>query len=453
MITSFFVLMELPGCSKSSEVDSQLNIAEKLMESRPDSSLFILEGIDELKLRGNRMKARFALLKSMALDKNYIDTTTFDVLYPAINYYLNKGSADEKIKTLYYKGIIHQNAADDDLAMQSYMDALNIDGIVSDSLTLARLLVAQGTLYSRLYRIEDCINNNLKAAVLFGKLGLIPQQYRSYARALNGEVSTLNKKRADSILNICKINIKNDSTLNKYMISSFLAYTVSFGRENDIRNLLEEVHKVGISEHMRLNLARAYAKIGEPKTGLQYLNEVKISPDDILDSLTYWSVKTLIMENLEENKASLESFKNYSRLLEEYHMRLFNNELLFSEKKHAMEIENMAKLHKRDRVIKWILAGVSILLLVTVLLYYRYRMNKAARLIAERNSEKLKLETDNLRLEGENQRLHTERLESEGRELRLKNENLQLEKARLQLEAENLRLEATPLADERESLE
>ena len=36
---------------------------------------------------------------SMALDKNYIDTTTFDIIQPAIDYYLSKGNADEKLRT------------------------------------------------------------------------------------------------------------------------------------------------------------------------------------------------------------------------------------------------------------------------------------------------------------------------------------------------------------------
>ena len=120
----------------------------------------------------------------------------------------------------------------------------------------------------------------------------------------------------------------------------------------------------------------------------------------------------------------MDAFRNYSRLLETYHTTLFNNELLFSEKKHEMEIENMAKIQKRDRVITWILIGAAILVLIMGSIYYRYRINKARRLIAERNAEKLQL----------------------------KAEKLQLETEKLQLEATNLQLEVGRLEDERERL-
>lgn len=45
-------------------------------------------------------------LMFMALDKNYIDTTTFDVIQPAINYYLKEGTSDQKERTYYYQGCI-----------------------------------------------------------------------------------------------------------------------------------------------------------------------------------------------------------------------------------------------------------------------------------------------------------------------------------------------------------
>ena len=58
------------------------------MDSKPDSALAVLEGIPASKVKGKEISARYALLKSMALDKNCIDTTTFDILQPAIDYYI-----------------------------------------------------------------------------------------------------------------------------------------------------------------------------------------------------------------------------------------------------------------------------------------------------------------------------------------------------------------------------
>ena len=71
-------------------------------------------------------------------------------------------------------------------------------------------------------------------------------------------------------------------------------------------------------------------------------------------------------------EVALESYRNYSRVLEDYHMRLFSNELLFAERRHDMEMEGMDALAQRDRLIKWIAVGGAMLAIISGLLYYRY---------------------------------------------------------------------------------
>lgn len=412
-VVGFMGLIGAIGCYRYSPMNERLDLAEEMMEDRPDSALYILNGIEGSELRGNRIKARHALLKSMALDKNYIDTTTFDVLQPAIDYYLKYGNADEKLRTYYYQGRIFQNAGNDDNAMQSYLNALDVDVTFKDSLMLARLFVAQGSLYSKQYRIEDCIDNNLKAADIYGRLGERAHQLRCYLRALNGEIILHDKKKADSILEICNAKIDVSQSLNNEIIKSLLKYAVYFGTDDEVRNQVEDVQEVGITDELNMILASAYTKIGEPETGLHYLNEANISSYDILDSLTYWSVKSEILENMSKDHEALDAFRNYSRLLETYHTTLFSNEVLFSEKKHRMEMENMQRMRKKDDIIEWISVGTLVLICISGLIYYRYRFNRAGRLLAERNAEKLQLETERLQLESDNLRLAIGHLEDE----------------------------------------
>ncbi|MDE6693108.1 MAG: hypothetical protein K2K05_06950, partial [Muribaculaceae bacterium] len=63
----------IASCNGNSAVDVRMNEAENLMIQYPDSALSILNRIDGLQLRTKKEQARYALLKSMALDKNYID--------------------------------------------------------------------------------------------------------------------------------------------------------------------------------------------------------------------------------------------------------------------------------------------------------------------------------------------------------------------------------------------
>ena len=91
MKSLFIVILLLSGingimsCSGSRE-NEVFDTAESLMETHPDSALSILKGVDKSQLHSKAARARYALLMSMALDKNVIDTTTFDVLQPAIDY-------------------------------------------------------------------------------------------------------------------------------------------------------------------------------------------------------------------------------------------------------------------------------------------------------------------------------------------------------------------------------
>lgn len=69
------IVLATVGCDHQNDIDVKMDIAESLMNSKPDSALAVLEGIPTSDVKGKAASARYALLKSMALDKNYIDTT------------------------------------------------------------------------------------------------------------------------------------------------------------------------------------------------------------------------------------------------------------------------------------------------------------------------------------------------------------------------------------------
>lgn len=164
------VLMTILGCDRHSKVWEELNLAEQIMDVKPDSAMTIIESIDVSSVKDDEESARYALLKSMALDKNYIDTTSFDILQPAIDYYLENGSADERLRTLYYQGRIFMNKSEYDMAMQSFLMANDCKNEYRDTLTYANMLVAQSILNYASYQLEDYVSNNMMAADLYDDL-------------------------------------------------------------------------------------------------------------------------------------------------------------------------------------------------------------------------------------------------------------------------------------------
>lgn len=84
-----------------------LSDIKSYIEEHPDSALTVLESLPNGDLNSRELRARYSLLYAMALDKNYIDTTDVSIIQPAVQYFKNHGTTDEKMKAYYYQGIAY----------------------------------------------------------------------------------------------------------------------------------------------------------------------------------------------------------------------------------------------------------------------------------------------------------------------------------------------------------
>lgn len=108
-------MLAVPGlCRDYDNIEDILHSAGAYIGERPDSALALLDMIPREKLRGRKPEAEFALLYSMALDKNCIDETDDSLINIAVKWYRRHGSADDCLKAYYYQGRIYQNAGDNE---------------------------------------------------------------------------------------------------------------------------------------------------------------------------------------------------------------------------------------------------------------------------------------------------------------------------------------------------
>lgn len=402
------IVVLLASCNRNTPILEQMNMAENLMNTKPDSALTLLKNIPVTNIKGKEITARYALLKSMALDKNYIDTTTFDVLQPAIDYYLKKGSPDEKLRTYYYQGRIYQNQGDDDSAMQSFLNGRDLKQVVTDSLLLAHTLVAQGTLYLKQYKINEFVQNNIEAARLYGAIGKGIFEIKSYTNALDGYVMLNNQSPADSLLSICIPLVQKNPDGEVYLFTSLLTYTIKFSSTDELKSFLDKYQDLELSKDETLNFARGYSKIGEQNKALNFLSRINPGTSD-LDSLKYAVIKIEILEKQGKYEQALNLYRNYSAMLERYQSKLLSQDLLFSDKKHQLEIENIRNIQNRDRIIWAVLCGIFALTILVGWLYYQAYRSKTKRILAEKENANLKLEQDNLRKEKKRRNLNVTR--------------------------------------------
>lgn len=101
VLTISILTCVLTFCGRNQAVDESLDRAESCMSASPDSALAILESIDSLHFDSRSQNARYALLKSIALDKNYIDRTDDSLINIAVSYYRHRLNAPYKFKSYY----------------------------------------------------------------------------------------------------------------------------------------------------------------------------------------------------------------------------------------------------------------------------------------------------------------------------------------------------------------
>ena len=310
-------VLTIGSCDRHGTAWNEMDKAENLMDAKPDSAIVVLENIPASSVKGKEAAARYALLKSIALDKNCIDTTTFDVLQPAIDYYIKNGSPNEQLRTYYYQGRIYQNQGDDDSAMQSFMKGCDLGESITDTLLLAHTLVAQGTLYFKQYKISEFVHNNMEAAGLYGAIGRDILEIKSYTNAIDGYVMLEDKSAADSILSICVSLVQKNPDGEAYLFPSLLSYTIEFCSPDEIKAFLDEYQDLELTKDETMDFARGYSKIGEYDKAITLLSGISLT-ESAWDSLKYASVKIDILEKQGKYEQAFILYRNYSAALERH---------------------------------------------------------------------------------------------------------------------------------------
>lgn len=154
IITALLAVATLSSCADR-KANETMSLAESLMEDAPDSALVVIESIDTTRLAGKAQRARYSLLYSIALDKNYIDTTDTRVIMPAVRYYNHHGTPDEKMKSLYYLGRVQYNAGEYESAVVSLTKAKELFLSVDDKLSCGLVCGALADIYGDYHLPEE----------------------------------------------------------------------------------------------------------------------------------------------------------------------------------------------------------------------------------------------------------------------------------------------------------
>lgn len=105
-------LLFFTSCRHTSYYPPELVCAEMWMKDHPDSALMILKKHSLHDYTTTDLKARYALLFTQAIDKNYMIHTSDSLIRIAVHYYDSIGDAVSQSKAHYYWGRVYQDKDD-----------------------------------------------------------------------------------------------------------------------------------------------------------------------------------------------------------------------------------------------------------------------------------------------------------------------------------------------------
>ena len=391
ILTVAVTAMTIFSCkdARNSEVYRLLTDVDSYIESRPDSALAVLEGINKAELTSKELEAKYALLMSMALDKNYIDRTDFDVLQPAIDYYENHGTATDKLRTFYYQGRIYYYRGEPEEAMECYIKSLDL-GAGSNNLAAKALNYnAQSLLYYDYFNWEKIVECSLAAAECYKSLDNTDNYVLMLCRAAEGFSLLGDKESLNKYLGECK------KLLSKINGASKSYYYAVYITHNCDELPKEETYAI-IKEYLDLTpnkdvdwiiVADAYLDIGDVASARDALNNFPQSKG-LMEK--YYAMLTRIYKAEGSYKEALETYEQYNKITDSLDFVALKQDTQFIEERHQLELKALQEKEAKTRT-----ALICIIALLVALIAI-YLIRKQLKI---RTAEKKQLEIEKKRYE------------------------------------------------------
>ena len=383
-IITIILALCLASCSQHSKHWETLTQIETFVEENPDSALSVLQGIEVDDLSGSEEKAKHALLLLMALDKNDVAETDFEILHPAIDYYKNNGTPTEQMLTLFYQGQIHRINSQYAQALACFGEAIKIDENSKDIQTKARIYDAQGDVYRVLTKWDETIKSKLCAAEYFSKLN----NTDSYVSSLLDVFYTYTKK-GDSISagryhNKCNDYLKDISskTRNKYYCY-YLNYLIATNKLNVIENTIQEyLSEVPANNLDYLSLAYAYMALGDINKVAEALSKNEL-PADKENILRQYAIVAALNAHMQEGSDMLKSSKEFFIERDSLIYSLYENDIQYMHQKNSAKLQQEREELKKHTKTIIITSVILVLLIALYLLRKRLQNSRTKNIILE----------------------------------------------------------------------
>ena len=433
----FTLLITFTACGDKKAVTDVLNRAEAVMNEHPDSALNLLRTLTFDDFQKEKNRARYALLHSQALDKNYIDVTSDSLISVALEYYKDKDDVRSKFLSYYYMGRVHANGERYLQATSCLMESEQLVEEVGDDYLSGLLYSEMGRIYRLYYDYPKSLEAHQKAAEYYERVGKIGHRnymwfyqstvcrnmnkYDEGERLLRKVLSSAQDEQDVDLVKSCMGNLVMLLVEQNRMVEAKELY------EGELESLVDENYA---SSSFMGTLATMYASVGDFVKAESYLKRGWGRAMNHTDSISLYLSSSEVRDlSNNRNVAYQELLKGVSLQNKETQQALqqpiltaqrdyLSEKVAFEAYRHRME--------KRQNLLFVLL--LALLLIVSVYVFFRLLkkiQKKSMQAIHHLRMEKKQVEEEKDRISLLLEQLDRDKKEADLTITRLKNEVVQ----------------------------
>ena len=387
-------MLAVPGlCRDYDNIEDILHSAGAYIGERPDSALALLDMIPREKLRGRKPEAEFALLYSMALDKNCIDETDDSLINIAVKWYRRHGSADDCLKAYYYQGRIYQNAGDNERAIESFFMAERYIEKSGDNTQKGLLYNAKAAIYESLFQFRESIGNARTAAEYYLAAKDTSRYINTMLFICSNHISDNDFNGAENRLASMQDFVPVMSDIQKSDYYTAQLHTAIYNGSCIEQVISEYIREVDDKSYINwIALAYGYLSIRDYDSGFDAISRYRETDPEYHENPAYLLVASELNELTGRYEEALLSYKQYINSSDNTDMDIFDSNAKFVEEKMLSRY----RLQNRNLWIAILILGITASIFAGLLISWKQR--EAAR----------KRQTENERLENEKRQMEQE---------------------------------------------
>lgn len=378
---SISLIMFLFGCGNSGQIEQELSTAAKLMRSEPDSSLRIIENIDPDRILRRSTRAKYALIYSAALDKNYIDMDDDSLIRIAYRYY-EKQVCSDSVRFLlnYHYGRIYQNSDDFQEAIRYYLTAEKYALTARKNYFLGLVYTRIGEVYSEQMNFNGALEYYQNAYDAWRKLRNPIFGNSAILNIANAYLSVGDNDNAVKYYSTALELAKEDE--DEDMVTACLSNLGTiYVNEGDYSRALQTVKEIertspdDLSIHEYTILAKAYYLQHKIDSARYYFNLASELAEDVRDEAQLVHLSLQIETTAGNFKNTAVSIDEYIRLSDSISRMVVSQSATAAEGKFYKEQTAFANYRLKVRVfMEFVFGGLICIVAVFLIYYYRQRM-------------------------------------------------------------------------------